>query len=232
LRKVLREEKKFLIGIHEYIVKSHQLEKVLMQDENNGLDGYKVRSLYFDTPFDDDFYEKQAGVNVRRKIRLRIYDPYQDFALLEMKQKQSKNQLKRSLRLTRAEAERIIKGDFSPLLKHEEPFAAELYGFINMKGYRPKAIVEYDRKAFIARENKIRITFDSNIRATESSFDLFSEKLILNPVIDPYDVIMEVKFNGFLLSYIKDIVNSIDKSELSVSKYILARQNAYNTHIF
>jgi hypothetical protein len=44
-------------------------------------------------------------------------------------------------------------------------------------------------------------------------------------------VVLEVKFNGFLLGYIKELINSADKSELSVSKYVLARQNAYQTHI-
>ena len=83
----------------------------------------------------------------------------------------------------------------------------------------------------IAKENKIRITFDNQIVATESSFDLFDPNLNMNPVLDPYDVVMEVKFNGFLLGYIRELINSINRSELSVSKYVLARQNAYQTHI-
>ena len=86
-------------------------------------------------------------------------------------------------------------------------------------------------KAFIAKENKIRITFDNQIVATESSFDLFDPNLNMNPVLDPYDVVLEVKFNGFLLGYITELINCPDKSELSVSKYVLARQNAYQTHI-
>ena len=91
--------------------------------------------------------------------------------------------------------------------------------------------MEYNRKAFIAKENKIRVTFDSRISATESCFDIFSGALDLNPVIDPYDVVLEVKFNGFLLSYIKGMLDSADKSELSVSKYVLARQNACLTRL-
>ena len=47
--------------------------------------------------------------------------------------------------------------------------------------YRPKTIVEYNRKAFIAKENKIRITFDSRIVSVESCFDLFSPRLNMNP---------------------------------------------------
>ena len=142
-----------------------------------------------------------------------------------MKQKQGAQQLKRSLKVSRADAEKIIKCDFSPLLNYEEPFASEIYAFLLTRCYRPVTIVQYNRKAFIAKENKIRITFDNKIVATESSFDLFSSAL------HPYDVVLEVKFNGFLLSYIQELINSIDKSELSVSKYVLARQNAYQTHI-
>lgn len=228
---VLREEKKFLISIEEFVKKSHILQQFMMQDEHNGTHGYLIRSLYFDTPFDDDYFEKTAGIECRRKIRLRIYDTDNNFAMLEMKQKQGACQRKRSLKISRDEAERMIRGEYSILLSYEEPFAAEIYGLMQKKCYRPKTIVEYRRKAFIAKENKIRITFDNQIVSTESHFDLFSKKLNMNPVLDPYDVILEVKYNGFLLSYIKEMINSIDKSELSVSKYCLARQNAYQTHI-
>ena len=231
MNKVLREEKKYLKRIDEYIKKSYELEKILMQDPHNGIHGYKIRSLYFDTPFDDDFYEKQAGIETRRKIRLRCYDPTHNYAMLEMKQKQGNQQLKRSLRISRSVAKKIISSDYSPLLSYDEPFATEIYGLMQCRCYRPKTIVEYNRKAFIAKENKIRVTFDHRIVSTESSFDLFSERLNMNPVLDPYDVVMEVKFNGFLLSYIREVINSIDKSELSISKYCLARQNAYQTHV-
>lgn len=228
---VLREEKKFLIGIHEFIAESHRLGCAMMQDEHNGTHGYMIRSLYFDTPYDGDFFEKQAGVELRRKIRLRIYSAEQDFAMLEMKQKQGARQLKRSLRISRSDAERLIRCDLSPLLKYKEPFAAEMYAFMSVHGYRPKTIVQYNRKAYIARENNIRVTFDNQIVSTESSFDLFSDRLNMNPVLDPYSVVLEVKYNGFLLGYIKNLLGGIDKSELSVSKYVLARQNAYQTHI-
>ena len=90
--------------------------------------------------------------------------------------------------------------------------------------------MEYDRKAIIAKENKIRITIDSRIVSTESCFDLFSPQLNMSPVLDPYCVVLEVKYNGFLLGYLRDI-NTVDRSELSVSKYVLARQNGYQTRL-
>lgn len=231
MNRVFREEKKFLIRIDEFIEKSHQLGQIMHEDPHNGIYGYLIRSLYFDTVYDTDFFEKAAGVETRRKIRLRCYDPKANFAMLEMKQKQGASQLKRSLRISREDAIRMTKGDYSPLLSYKDPFAAECYAFMKCRCYMPKTIVEYNRKAYIAKENKIRITFDSNIVSTESSFDLFSENLNMNPVLDRYDVILEVKYDGFLLDYIREMINSINRSELSVSKYVLARQNAYQTRL-
>ena len=60
MNQVLREEKKFLINIAEFRQKSHLLEQALLQDEHNGIHGYRIRSLYFDTPYDRDFFEKQG----------------------------------------------------------------------------------------------------------------------------------------------------------------------------
>ena len=231
LNSVLREEKKFLISVDEFMALSHKLGQVMFSDSHNGTHGYMIRSLYFDTVYDGDFFEKQAGVELRRKIRLRCYDPDADYAMLEMKQKQGANQMKRSLRLSRADALKLTRGDYSPLLEYKEPFAAECYALMTYRCYRPKTIVEYNRKAFIAKENKIRVTFDNNIVSTESSFNLFDPKLNMNPVLDKYNVVLEVKFNGFLLDYIKRLLNPIDRSELSVSKYVLARQNGYATRL-
>lgn len=231
MNEVNREEKKFLISIAEAVKKAGELEKVLIQDSHNGAKGYIIRSLYFDTVYDTDYFEKLAGIETRRKVRLRIYDPGSDTAKLELKQKQGQYQLKRSLTISREDAEKLIKCDFSPLTHYRESFAEEMYALMKCRCYRPKTIVQYRRKAFIAKENNIRVTFDSEIVSTESSFELFSEKLNMNYVMDPYDVVMEVKFNGFLLEYIKQLLNDIDKSELSVSKYSLARQNGYGAHL-
>lgn len=224
---VMREEKKFLISLEEFRNKSHYLDDLMIQDEHNGTHGYIIRSLYFDTVYDDDFFEKLDGVETRRKIRLRIYDPKNDFAMLEMKQKQGASQKKRSLRMSKHDAQELIKGRYDVLLGYEEEFARECYALMQYKCYRPKTIVQYNRKAYIAKENKIRVTFDNNIVATETNFDLFSENLVMYPVLDKFNVVLEVKFNGFLLDYIRQFINDINKSELSVSKYALARQQSY-----
>ncbi len=224
MNEVLRQEKKYLLNIIEGEKIRGRLEQVMMKDAHNGSRGYRIRSLYFDTLDDSDFYDKIEGIELRRKLRLRIYSPESDFAMLEMKQKEGSYQRKRSLRVSREDAQKLIKGEFSALLHYEDPFAAECFGLFSARGYRAKAIVEYRRRAYIARENKIRVTFDSEITAAESCLDLFSPQLSLNPAMEPFNSVLEVKYNGFLLSYIKELLAMADRSELSVSKYCLARQ--------
>lgn len=231
MRQVLRNERKFLIGTADFLLKKQQLLQLLHEDPHNGTEGYRIRSLYFDTEYDADFFDKEFGMEVRKKLRLRIYDPDGDFAVLEMKQKQGELQRKRSLRLSREEAMRLISGDYTPLLFHSEPFAAECCALMQTRCYRPRTIVEYRRLAFIAKENNIRVTFDHTIDATASSFELFDPHLSMTPVLDPSQAVLEVKYNGFLLSYIKDMLGDLGRSELSVSKYCMARQLSYHEHL-
>ena len=87
---------------------------------------------------------------------------------------------------------------------------------MNRLCYRPKAVVEYSRRAYIAKENKIRVTIDSEITGSEADFDIFSERLPLYPALDPYNSVLEVKYNGFLLGYIKNTVSAVNCSEMSV----------------
>lgn len=220
---VVRKEKKFLLTLQEVKKYEKYVNSVLTLDEHSTGDGYMVRSLYFDTIYNRDYEEKLEGIETRRKIRLRSYNPYDDFAILEIKQKQGENQKKRSLKISKEDALKMIKCNYTCLLNYQDEFALECYSIMNMYCYRPKTVVQYKRKAYIAKENRTRVTFDSNIVATESNFNIFDENLQLYPVFDKDKFVLEVKYNGFLLSYIKDILDMVKHSEVSVSKYCLGR---------
>lgn len=222
-RDVLRQEHKFLMSTLEYKKLAGRLAKCLALDPHNGSTGYMVRSLYFDTLGNSDYEEKLDGSELRRKFRLRVYDTRSDGAYFEMKQKQGMYQRKRSLKLSRADAELMANGIYTPLLKYNAPFAAECFALLNLRAYRPKVIVQYDRYAFIAKENETRITFDHSLCANEGSTDIFSDRLCLYPILDPYAAVMEVKYNHLLLHYIKELIKEADKSAMSVGKYFLAR---------
>ena len=225
MNEVLRQEKKFLISLDQYYELSHRLGQVMHEDVNNHGEGYNIRSLYFDTIYEKDYVDKEDGVELRRKIRLRNYGPQTPFAMLEMKQKQGMMQKKRSLKMSREDAGHLISGDYGVLLKYSDPFAAECFGLMNTLCYVPKTVVEYKRKAFVAKENAIRVTFNHHMIGTESNYDIFSPELLQYSLLHPYMAVLEVKFNGFLLSYIKDILKNsgAGTGELAVSKYCLAR---------
>ncbi len=186
-------------------------------DSHSSGDGYTIRSLYFDSLEDVDWQEKEDGVELRRKIRLRNYGSHSSFAKLEMKQKQGANQKKRSLRLTKADAQELIRGNNSVLLAYPDDFAAECYARMSMHLYQPKTVIEYQRKAFVAKENNIRITFDHHIIGTESCYDIFSENLNQYYLLNPCLVVLEVKYNGFLLSYIKELLTSVNGNNVALS---------------
>ena len=71
--------------------------------------------------------------------------------------------------------------------------------------------------------NDIRITFDSKITSNEGNFSIFDKEMQTYPVFPFNEMVLEVKYNGFLLSYIKDMVSSLDCEENAISKYCMAR---------
>ena len=228
---VLRREEKYALKLKEALQFADQFSQILMTDAFSANGSYTVRSLYFDTIDDKDFFDKITEQNCRRKIRLRIYHPSDTKAKLELKQKENIFQKKRSLTISKEHALALIAGDFSVLLTYPEDFAAEMYAILTTECYRPKTIIEYQRRAFMARENNIRLTFDTNIVATESSFDLFSDNLSMYPVFDRNSAIFEVKYDRFLLGYISDIIGCINRRNISSSKYCLGRSIGYPLYL-
>ena len=85
----------------------------------------------------------------------------------------------------------------------------------------PKNIVEYTREAFIFGNLNIRITFDSDIRSTTLSADLFNLDVPMIKLTDK--IILEVKYDTFIPEYIKAVLNQIDKKTVSYSKYANSR---------
>lgn len=220
---VLRTEQKYRLNIQETARLAALVSAVLPPDEYSKNGSYMVRSLYFDTPDDTDYYEKLDGYECRRKIRLRVYSADAEFAKLELKEKKGSLQRKRSLTVSREQAERIAAGDYEPLLEMNTKFSLELYGRMQQFLYRPKCLVEYDRRAFMVIDNDTRVTFDSNLRASVSNLDLFAEKPLFYPVETDGMVTMEVKFNRFLLSYVKNLLSGSLGLQTSASKYGAAR---------
>lgn len=84
----LRHELKFFINEMQYIVLSGVLDQVLQRDPNGDeYNEYHIRSLYFDTVYNNALFDKIDGVQNRDKYRIRIYNMSDRIIKMECKTK-------------------------------------------------------------------------------------------------------------------------------------------------
>lgn len=217
--KTFRHEYKFVISYEEMLKLRSKLDNLLTLDRGGS---YLVRSLYFDSWDDIDYYDKLNGEIDRKKIRMRIYENNPDLIKIEIKAKYDYHQLKRSLIINRKQADSIINGDYSFLIDLDNEVAHDLYIMLNTGLYRPKVIIEYDRIAYLTSMNT-RITIDYNIKRALDIENFFNGDINYLDLTDPKDYVLEVKFDRFLEPYVNDILSSSINRYQSVSKYMMGR---------
>lgn len=216
---VLRTEKKFSISKVTASEIAAKLSHIIQLDPHCANNRpYVVKSLYFDSLYNQDFQEKSHGLEIRKKIRLRTYGDA-DVVKLEIKQKQGAKQRKQSLPIRHEEAEALIAGDYRCLMKQENTLALELYAIMTERLYRPKSLVQYQRLAFMMPTNDIRITLDSDISALEDCKQFFAKRVPLYPIQSLDRTVLEIKYNHFLLDYLQAALSSFDLVESANSKY-------------
>ena len=211
-----------MIFQHEFAQLRAQLS-VLMDRDPHGSDfGYTVRSLYFDSVHDRDLYATLDGELCKSKIRLRIYD--RDGPVkLELKQKEGSDSLKRSLLLSREEAQAMQQCEYGFLGVRPEEAARACYMQLMQGAYQPKTLMEYEREAYVFPAGDVRVTFDTGVRATASAWDLFARDVPWTPVIPAGTGVLEVKYTSFLPSFLKQAVQT-DRLISANSKYVQARE--------
>lgn len=217
--KVFRHEYKYIIPYEDMLKLRKKLEDILTVDRNK--EGYLIRSLYFDSINDTDYYDKLGGEINRKKIRLRIYEPNPKYVKLEMKSKHDIHQLKRSVIITRKAAKEIINENYNVLLEYDE-VAKEIYTILKSDLYKPKVIIEYNRIAYESTAGT-RITFDLNIKKSNDFDNFFKEDINYYDLTNKTDVVLEVKFDRYLEPYLSNILASYDSRLQSVSKYVMGR---------
>lgn len=221
-----RHELKYYINRGSYTLLSKKLALTLEQDKYARKNGgeYFIRSLYFDDMNDSAFREKLDGVDNRDKFRIRIYNMSDAAIKLECKHKENGYILKKSVMLSREEYERLMKGDYTFLLHRNEPFARRMFAEFATKPLKPRVIVDYMREAYTFPLEDVRITFDKDVRTGMRSTDLFNARIPTYPVIDGYDMVLEVKFNRYLPTYVRSLLQLDAHTRSAVSKYCLCRR--------
>ena len=217
-----RHEWKHVLNLSDMFVLRQRLRAV-MEHDPHAVDGkYHIRSLYFDNLDDKALREKVDGVNMREKFRIRLYN--RNAAVINLEKKSKRNGLgtKFSARLSAEEAQKIVDGDIDWMLTSDRPLVRELYCKMRYQGLRPKTIVDYTREPFIFRAGNVRVTLDYDIRTGLHSTDLLNPESVTVPAGDA-PILLEVKWDEYLPSIIRDIVSVPDRRVGSFSKYAQCR---------
>ena len=228
---VYRTENKYILSNKDISNIKYKLNKLLTKDKNSKGDSYIVRSLYFDSINNIDFNTKLAGVEIRKKIRLRTYDIHSDKCKLEMKQKNGDLQHKISIWISKEDAIELINKNYSVLTHYfnENPDTMMIYTTMTLGCYSPVVLVEYDRIAYTYSMNNTRITIDTNIKSSESNFNIFDANPIYTIILDN-QTILETKYNEKLMAFISEVLNQYHLTKISASKYCFARKIFYDVN--
>lgn len=223
----LRHELKFFISPLEYQVLSRALDRVLWRDRNGDENNeYHIRSLYFDTRFNDALLDKINGVKDRDKFRIRIYNFSDKLIRMECKTKVGQLISKRSIAIPKLLAEQLIAADPTGLERTRSGLLRDVYREMAINGLHPVVIVDYVREAYVHPAEEVRITFDKQLHTGLGSIDLFNPYVATLPTFDHDEMILEVKFNRVMPPYIRDLLCTCVKSaqNSAISKYVWCRR--------
>lgn len=217
-----RSELKYELNLADYYELRSRLSAVFKRDVHTSANGdYRIRSLYFDTPYDKALNDKLSGVSERSKFRIRCYNGDFSFIALEKKLKKGGLGQKLTSELTKAETESIIKGDIDFLkASPDDDIRKELYAHMRGDLLTPRVIVDYLREPFIYAPGNVRLTLDSQIRCGKDPAKFFSGSTTL-PASDV--MLLEVKYDAFLPDIVRDAIQLGSRYIGSFSKYAACR---------
>lgn len=222
--KIYRHELKYILSQMEYEVLKRLMAVTMNMDENSGTgEDYYIRSLYFDTVADTDYFDKIRGISERKKIRLRLYDTETEQVKLEIKNKQNDYSVKETMIISRTDAQELLQQNYQVLSKYKDEVSGKVCHNFMLGCYSPKVIVDYDREAYTLPIENVRITFDKRVRVAKTA-DLFDKNLLMCNLMPEHQVILEVKFNRYLPRHVSNILSTVEMQRMSISKYCMARE--------
>jgi hypothetical protein len=226
-----RIEHKFYISWAEAMALRERLSPILQKDPHSDARGrYLITSIYFDTPLHRSLRGAEAGLEKRKKIRIRTYNHDPSYIRIEYKERHGRLSRKRGLRITEEECRSILAGDPTPLLAHVEDTlhptgksetALGLYHDLAHEGYRPSTFVEYEREIYTHPISRVRITLDTHMQGGAANGEIFPTAPLQS--IFPEDmVLLEVKYSHFLPAFIGDLLPVNVTNAITNSKFLRA----------
>ena len=218
----LRHEYKYLISRADAELLKLRLPHIMERDPNAGENGqYTIRSLYFDDVDAAAYYEKVDGLDNRAKYRIRFYNYDGSNIKPEKKEKLGNLTRKTAQTITKRDARALEYAISEGCPDTPEGLTEELRLAVLGRGLRPKVLVDYDRTPFLCHAGNTRITIDENLRTRPYIAHLFASPRAMTPVLQPDEVILEVKFDDFLPGYLADALADIPKVNMAISKFAM-----------
>jgi hypothetical protein len=226
---------------YKYIVEESKMERLRKMvlpfvdldafAEASNSNQYTVRSIYFDTPKFDFYFEKVEGIKNRKKVRLRGYNTESpdNTVFLEIKRKYDIPIIKYRAPLTYSDALDIFEkvringhvvssSKFPKAYENSKKFFFQVYS----RNLRPTVLVIYEREAYLSKfDDTVRVTFDKNLRSSAypALKGLYSEDRAIRSLNQFF--ILEIKFNKHFPAWMNPIVSTLGLKRQAASKYCI-----------
>jgi hypothetical protein len=227
LLKATRHELKYTIRNMDRMVLMNRMDHILKRDAYCQEKKYIITSVYFDDYNNIAYLQKTNGDSIRYKYRIRFYNNDTSFLKLERKSKAHQMTMKVSARLTQEEVHNIYEGKYDFLKEKKEDIFKDFYIELAHRLIKPKVIVKYERVAFVHPVGDLRITFDTCIKTSNNQVDIFEKNIAYVPAMGADETIMEIKFNGVLPDYVRNLIQTANTVQSSSSKYVYSRKYNY-----
>jgi hypothetical protein len=228
---VYRYERKYVVPERAAQAISQFVACYLPPDEHMegvGPEGYRVCSLYLDTPDLGLYDQTRRGIKNRYKLRIRFYDELEESpAFLEVKKRTTETVHKLRAVVPKPAAEHYLRGGLlsdSDLLMNGDAGSRALSDFcacrerLHAEGV---AFVDYRRVAYVSRSaERTRVTLDRHI--VGHSYDVYcglKPPMESSPAVST-GVVLELKYNGRAPRWMQDIVRTFNLERRSFPKYV------------
>jgi len=228
-----RQENKYVIPVYSMDEIRHAIAPYVKPDNHRALQEsniYVIRSIYFDTFELKDYYEKHAGLQMRKKLRVRGYNTLTENSevFLEIKWKNNTFISKDRTPVKYADVANLLAGgDLNNYLSYRKDFpnsrekASKFLFYLKRSSRVPMNLVTYSREAYIGKFNHSdRITFDSNIRSMmfPGLDDLYEEERLAT-FLDR-EFVLEFKSENPMPEWFKRIIRKYNLRKQAFSKYV------------
>lgn len=228
----MRYELKYLCPIHILPELRNTLMPFLEYDkfaDSRPQKEYTIRSVYLDSMKMEAYHEKEDGLKIRKKLRIRTYNELNDntIAFLEIKRKNEQFISKNRALLRFADVDALLEtGDIENYLIREDPEsikdASRFLFHMNKSLMRPLINIVYEREAFFSKfDSELRITFDKNVRSSvfRTFVDLFDESRMKEILFGKF--VLELKFQKRFSPSLQKIISRFNLTRMAVSKYVI-----------